>query len=94
MTTITFDTSESLAQELHYFAEAKHKSLNVLLTEMLQNYLSSEEDAADLALVKARENEPCSSLEDVIMRLKADGKTKMTTTKNLYTDIRAHVESN
>ena len=74
MTTITFDTSELLAQELHYFANAKHKSLNVLLTEMVQNYLNSEEDAADLALIKARENEPCSSLEDVVVRLKANGK--------------------
>jgi hypothetical protein len=74
MTTITFDTSESLAQELHYFANAKQKSLNVLLTEMVQNYLNSEEDEEDFALIKARENEPCSSLEDVVMRLKANGK--------------------
>ncbi len=78
MTTITFDTSESLAQELHYFANAKYKSLNVLLTEMLQNYLSSEEDATDLVLIKARENESCSSLEDVIMRLKANGKMPLS----------------
>ncbi|MEI6747086.1 MAG: hypothetical protein WCL34_14070 [Methylococcaceae bacterium] len=74
MTTITFDTSESLAQELHYFAQTKQKSLNSLLTEVLQNYLSSEEDSEDLALIKARENEPSSSLDDVIMRLKANGK--------------------
>ncbi len=74
MTTITFDTSESLAQELHYFANAKQKSLNALLTEVIQNYLNSEEDEEDLALIKARETEPCSSLEDVVIRLKANGK--------------------
>lgn len=74
MTTITFDASESLAQELQYFAQAKQKSLNAFLVDALQTYLNSEEDLDDLALIKARESEPCSSLEDVVMRLKANGK--------------------
>jgi hypothetical protein len=52
----------------------KQKSLNALLTEVIQNYLNSEEDEEDLALIEARETEPCSSLEDVVMRLKANGK--------------------
>lgn len=73
MTTITFDISESLAQELHYFANAKQKSLNVLLTEMVQNYLSSEEDAEDLAIIEARKNDAVVSHESVVARLKADG---------------------
>jgi predicted transcriptional regulator len=74
MTTITFDASESLAQELQYFAQTKQKSLNAFLIDALQTYLNSQEDLDDLALIKARENEPCSSLEDVVMRLKANGK--------------------
>ncbi len=74
MTTITFDASESLAQELQYFAQAKQKSLNSLLTEVLQNYLNSEENDDDyLAIVKARENDAVVSHESVIARLKADG---------------------
>ncbi len=74
MTTISFDASESLLQELNYFAKAKEKSLNSLLIEVIQNYLESEEDAEDLAIIKGRENEPSSSMEDVVMRLKANGK--------------------
>ena len=74
MTTITFDASESLAQELQYFAQAKQKSLNSLLTEVLQNYLNSEENDDDyLAIVKARENDAVVSHESVIARLKVDG---------------------
>jgi|GEM_PF-4024593 len=41
MTTITFDASESLAQELQYFAQAKQKSLNETLNEIVQMYFSS-----------------------------------------------------
>ena len=73
MTTITFDASESLLQELNYFANAKQKSLNSLLTEVIQNYLESEEDAEDLAIIKARENDAVVSHESVVARLKAYG---------------------
>lgn len=41
MTTITFDTSENLAQTLYQFAQTKQKSLNETLNEIVQMYFSS-----------------------------------------------------
>ncbi|MDD2863417.1 MAG: hypothetical protein PHC99_01655 [Methylococcales bacterium] len=74
MTTITFDASESLAQELQYFAQTKQKSLNAFLIEALQTYLNSQEEDDDYsAVVKERENDAVVSHESVIARLKADG---------------------
>ncbi len=74
MTTLTFDVSESLAQELQHFAQAKQKPLNALLIDVIQTYLNAEEDDDDdLAIVKERENDAVVSHEAVIARLKADG---------------------
>lgn len=38
MTTITFDTSENLAQTLYQFAQTKQKTLNETLNEIVQAY--------------------------------------------------------
>jgi predicted PolB exonuclease-like 3'-5' exonuclease len=48
MITITFDASESLAQELEYFAQTKQKSLNETLNEIVQAYFSKLVNVADI----------------------------------------------
>ena len=47
MTTITFDTSESLAQELQYLARAKHKSLSETLNDIVRAYFEKNTDTFD-----------------------------------------------
>lgn len=46
MTTITFDTSENLAQTLYQFAQTKQQSLNEALNEIVQMYFLSTNEIA------------------------------------------------
>ncbi len=58
-----------------YIINAKGDKVSVILPLAdYQELLEALEDMEDLALVKAREHEPGSPLEDVVARLKANGK--------------------
>ena len=62
-------------QQPHYITNANGDKVSVILP--LADYLKlleTLEDLEDLALVNAREQEAGSPLEDVVARLKANGK--------------------
>ena len=58
MTTITFDTSETLAQTLYQFAETKQQSLNEALNEIVQTYFEKNTQASKFAALKNCQNDP------------------------------------
>ena len=49
MTTITFDTTENLADTLYRFAQTKQKSLNETLNEIEQAYFEKSAQASKFA---------------------------------------------
>ncbi len=67
MTTITFDTSESLAQELQYLARAKHKSLSETLNDIVRAYFEKNTKASKLDEMKSCQHDPLflSDLQEI-----------------------------
>lgn len=49
MTTITFDTSENLAETLYRFAQTKQKSLNETLNDIVQAYFEKSAQTSNFS---------------------------------------------
>jgi hypothetical protein len=58
MTTITFDTSENLAETLYRFAQTKQKSLNETLNDIVQAYFEKSTPASKFSALKNCQNDP------------------------------------
>ncbi len=68
----TIYLESELARQLRLIAAENDTSVSAVVNDFLKNCL--EEDAADYAVVKQRENEPAVPFEKVVKDLKKRGK--------------------